>query len=200
MKDGLMRMTRLCMFAGAASVAGAAIADSGPKYTFGELAYTRVDYEDFDVDGDLFGIAGSIAVTDMFHLFATYDDGELEGDGGGDVDASTVEFGGGINYALSDTMDIVGQLAWVSAEFDAGRFGGIDEDGYRVSGGLRAMMTPQFELNGGLTYVDIEDADDTAIEFGGVYSFTDLFAVTAGASIGDEVSSFRLGARLYFDL
>lgn len=200
MKNGLMRITRLCMFAGAASMAGAAIADSGPRYTFGELAYTRADYEDIDADGDLFGIAGSIAIGDMFHLIAAYDDGELEGDGGGDVDASTVELGGGINYAISDTVDIVGQLAWVSAELDSGRFGGIDEDGYRLSGGLRAMMTPQFELNGGLTYLDIEDADDTAVEFGGVYSFTDLFAVTGGASIGDEVTSFRIGARLYFDL
>lgn len=200
MNNGLMRMTRLCLLAGAASMAGAAIADSGPKYTFAELAYTRVDYDDFDIDGDLFGIAGSIAVTDMFHLFAAYDDGELDGDRGSDVDASTLEFGAGINYALSDTMDLVGQLAWVSAELDAGRFGDIDEDGYRVSGGLRAMVTPQFELNGGLTYVDIEDADDTAIEFGGVYSFTDLFAVTGGASIGDEVTSFRIGARLYFGL
>jgi hypothetical protein len=187
---------RAGLFLGASLVSTACLAaDQGPKWTYVEANYTRIDFDDFDADGDLFGVAGSLALTDLFHIFASYDDGEIESDGpsSADADYNELTVGLGINYPVNDTVDLVGQVGWMRAEVE-----NFDEDGAMLFGGVRAMVTPQLELNGGVAYVDIDDFDDTALRIGLVYSFTDMFAVRAGASFGDEVTRFGIGARLYF--
>lgn len=194
-----LKLAGIGALVGAGMISGAAIADNGPNYNYGEIGYTRIDIDDFDADGDLFGVSGSVALTDLFHLFGSYDDGEVDGDFSREIDATQMEVGAGVNYALSDTVDLVGRISWVSVELDAGGFGDVDDDGLGLAGGVRAMITPQFELNGGISYVDIEDSDDTTLAIGGVYSFTDLLAVTAGAGFGDDANSYSIGLRLYFN-
>lgn len=193
-------VARLAALLGATLMAGVCLADNGPSYTYGELGYTRLDIEDFDADGDMLGIGGSMAVADQFHIFASYDDGEVDPDFGPEIDVTLLEVGGGINYAVSDTVDLVGRLSWVSAELDAGGFGDVDDDGLGLFGGMRAMMNLQLELNGGIGYTDIEDNDEASLDIGAVYSFTETFAVTADASFADDVSSYGIGLRMYFDL
>ncbi len=78
-------------------------------------------------------------------------------------------------------------------------FNSQDDDGYAIRAGIRAMLTPQFELNGGGSYVDVSD-DDTALYVGAVYSFTDMFAVTGNVSVGDNATAYGVGLRLYFDV
>ena len=56
------------------------------------------------------------------------------------------------------------------------------------------MLTPQFELNGGGTYVDVTD-DDTALYVGGVYNFTDMFALSGDVSVGDNATAYGVGMR-----
>jgi hypothetical protein len=187
---------RAGLFLGASLVSTACLAaDQGPKWTYLEANYTYVDFDDFDADGDLFGVSGSLAVTDLFHLFASYDTGEISPDGPFNIDLDVDQFvlGGGINYPLSDTVDLVGQVGWVHAEVED-----LDDDGVGLFGGVRAMVTPQLELNGGVGYVDVGDSDDTSLSLGLVYSFTDMFAVSADVSFGDEVTSYGVGLRFYF--
>ncbi len=190
---------RLAALLCAGMMAGVCMADSGPRYTYGEFGYTRLDIEDFDADGDMLGINGSFAVADQFHIFASYDDGEVDPDFGPEIDVTLLEIGGGINYAISDTVDLVGRLSWVSAELDAGGFGDVDDDGLGLFGGMRAMMNLQLELNGGISYTDIEDNDEASLDIGAVYNFTEVFAVTADASFGDDLSTYGIGLRMYFD-
>lgn len=178
---------------GAGVLSAACLADQGPKWTYVEGGYSRIDFDDIDADGDLVGLGGSLAVTDLFHVFASYGHGNVDVDGPGDVDVDQIAAGAGINYPISDTVDLVGQAAWVRAEV-----GPFEENGVGLFGGVRAMLSPQFELNGGLSYVDIDDSDETSLDLGMVYSFTDMFAVSAGASIGDESTSYGIGLRLYF--
>jgi len=189
---------QLGVLAGVSLLAGVCVADDGPKYTFAEIGYAHTEFDDFDADGDLLGIGGSIALTDMVHMFGSFSDGELDGDGGGEIDITTTLVGAGVNYAISPTIDLVGQVGWIMYEFDAGGFD-VDEDGLALRGGLRAMVTPQFELNGGIVYVDVDDVDDTSLNLGAVYSFTDMFAGTADISLGDDATSFGIGLRLYFN-
>ena len=208
-----MRTLSTCFLIALAAVvlsrpAGAA---DGPRYTYVDAGWvhTEVDVDGFsgdDPDGDGFELDGSFAVTDMFHLFAGYSDSELDVDAFGfgvDVDYSTLTVGGGVNYPLNETIDLVGQLAYVDAEVevDAPGFGSASEDesGYGLGAGLRAMITEVFELNGGISYVDLgDDADDTAFSVGAVYSFTPMVAGQAGISFGDDVTAYGLGVRLYF--
>jgi hypothetical protein len=134
-------------------------------------------------------------VTAFFHVFASYDDGQIDPDGvfSLELDANAGVVGAGVNYPLSETVDLVGQAAWVRLEVE-----NFDEDGLGLFGGVRAMVTPRLELNGGVSYVDIDDSDDPSLDVGLVYSFTDRFAVRAGASFSDAATSLGIGVRLYF--
>ena len=191
-RQSLLAIAGVCL---ALSGTAALAADSGPRYTYGELGYSNLDFDDFDADGDAWYVKGSFALTDMFFATAGYADGDLDVDSGGDSDYTNFDLGAGINYPLNDTLDLVGRLSYISVDTDAG-----DEDGYGLYAGVRAMLTPQFELNGGLDYTDLGDPYDsnTAVEVGGVYSFTDMFAATGGISFSDDVTEYSIGLRLYF--
>ena len=193
----MQRNTLLAIAGACLSLSGTAAmaADGGPRYTYGEVGYSHVDFDDFDADGEVWNIKGSFALTDMFFATAGYADGDLDVDSGGDSDYTNFDLGAGINYPLSGTMDLVGKLSYISVDTDAG-----DEDGYGIYAGVRAMLTPQFELNGGLDYTDLGDPYDsnTAVDVGVVYNFTDMFAVTGDFSFSDDYTTYGIGARLYF--
>ena len=176
----------------------AAASEHGPNYTFMEAGYEHVEFDDFDADGEALALQGSLALNDMFNLVGNYQDGSIDSDLGGNVDVSTIELGGGMHLPLSPTVDFVSQLTWVTTKLDAGSFGNVDNDGYGVGAGVRAMVTPQLELGGGINYTDLGDSDDTS--FGGkvVYHFTDMFAMTGLASVGDNTTTYGLGLRANF--
>lgn len=187
-------------------VAGSAGAAEGPRYTYAEVGYVNIDIDDIDgvgADGDGFNLAGSVAVADMVHLFGSYFDGDVDVDDFGfgeiGIDYTTFAIGAGLNYAISDTVDLVGRLAYLNAEAEAFGFS-EDDDGYGLSAGARAMLMPQFELNGAIVYSDLggDDGDDTAVGIGAVYSFTEMFAVTASGTFGGDVQEFGVGVRAYF--
>jgi|APFre7841882724_1041349.scaffolds.fasta_scaffold80283_2 hypothetical protein len=185
-------------FVAAVLVAGSAVASEGPRYTYGELGYAQIDFDGFNEDADVFGADGSLAVSDRVFLIASYSQGTIDASGF-DVDLTTAAVGAGMHFPLNETIDFVADAAYVWAEVDADSFDAQDDDGFALSAGLRAMLTPQFELNGGGTYVDVSD-DDTALYVGAVYNFTDMFAVTGNVSVGDNATAYGVGARLYFDV
>lgn len=186
----------LGLAAGCLLVAGSALAD-GPDYTYGQLGYINVDVDDLNADGDGFSLAGSVAITDLVHLFGSYDDGELDRSGpGSDFDLSRLRLGGGVNFAVSPTTDLVGTLYYVNMDLDdAG-----DEDGFGLTGTVRSMITPALELNGGLRYEDLGGSldDETSLLVGGVYSFTPAVGAYASAEFGDDITEIGVGIRVYF--
>jgi hypothetical protein len=200
-------LLRAGMFLVCALAAGSGMAADGPRYTYGELGYVNLDFDDVQgvgADGDGWYLGGSVALADMIHFFASYTDGDVDVDdfGFGEINAdfSQLVAGLGVNYPLSDTVDLVGRVAYVRAEVEVLGFD-EDDDGYGLGGGVRAMVLPQLELNAGITYSDLggEDGDNTAVGVGAVYNFTDMFAVTTGASFSDDEQDLNLGVRLYFD-
>jgi long-subunit fatty acid transport protein len=183
----------------------------GPRYSYVEGGWQSIELEDDgtfgdDLDGDGFAVGASFAVTDMLHIFASYGDSDLDLNLFGfdvNVGYSTLTAGAGLNFDVSETVDVVGQLAYVDAEVDVSvpGFGSASEDesGYGLAVGVRGMVTEDFELNASINYVDLGgDASDTTFSFGGVYSFTPVFALQAGFSFGDDVNSIGVGARLAF--
>lgn len=180
-------------------MAGPGLAD-GPSYSYLQGGYVNFDVDNADADGDGFGIAGSAALTDMFFAFGSYDDGELDGPGGSDFDLNRFRLGAGVNFELTPTTDLVGSLYYVDYELDGPGPGDGDEDGFGITGGVRSMITPQLELNGGLRYEDLGGSidDETALELGGVFSFTPAWAAYAGVSFSDDVTEFGIGGRYYF--
>jgi opacity protein-like surface antigen len=207
-----MTYRSLRVIAGAAAFAIAVLtpawAADGPRYTFVEAGYIHTEVDDDgtfgdDPDGDGFELGGSIAVTDLVHLFTSYSDSDLDVDAFGiniDVDYQALTAGAGLNYAVSDTVDLVGRLAYVDAEFDVdvpGFFSASeDESGYALGAGVRAMITEVFELSGAISYVDLDDSD-TSFSLGAVYNFTPVVAGAAGISFSDDVTSYGVGLRFY---
>lgn len=189
---------RATIFAIASVLGGVCFADEGPRYTFAEVGYAHVEFDRFnEADGDQFGLGGSLALTDMLHVFGSYAQGQVEGSNFPNIDTTSANAGLGVNFAVSPTIDLVGRAAVVYAKAELNNFD-EDDTGLGLNAGVRAMIAPQLELNGGVSYVDFgDDSDDTALEVGAVYSFTDMFAVTANGSFGDEATAIGVGARLY---
>lgn len=181
----------------ALALAGAAHAQSF-DYNYIEGFYGKVEYDvpGGDFDGDGFGLAGSFAVADNFHVFGSYS--SVDFDLG--VDATDFSVGLGYNTPISDTVDVVARLAYVSAEFDIPNFGSVDDDGYAVGVGLRGMAMPQLELHGDVSYVDLggSGSGDTSFGAGFLYHFTESLAAGLSGDWGDDVSSYVLSGRVSF--
>ncbi|HKU13884.1 MAG TPA: outer membrane beta-barrel protein [Steroidobacteraceae bacterium] len=166
------------------------------NYSYAELGYidTEFDGDNFDVDGDGFGLRGSLAVHPNFFVFAGYQD--LSFDFG--VDTSLLEVGGGGHWPLNDRVDLIGKVGIVKAELDAGPID-ADDDGFMLGARLRGVVAPKLELEGGFDYRDLDAAgDDTTIVVEGRYFFLEQLAGGVSVSIGDDVSSLGLNVRWTF--
>jgi hypothetical protein len=165
------------------------------NYTFIQGSYGQMEVDDVDVDGDGFGIEGSVALTDRFHLFGGYTTADMDFG----VDLNQLEAGVGFNSPIAETVDLIASLAYVSAEVEVPGFGSIDDSGYGLGLGLRAMVTPVLEVNGDIQYVDFGDGgDDTGFGAGFLYSFTERFAAGLSGDWSDDFSSYQLNARMLF--
>jgi len=179
----------------AGAAAQGAANSSGLNYTYAEIGYGQVNIDDPDVDGDGFGIGGSFALTDQFHLFGSYTTTDLDFD----VDATNFDLGFGFNTPLADNIDVVATLSYVYVEFEAAGFGSADDNGLGGGLGLRALLNPQIELFGGVEYVDLSDSgSDTALGLGGRYNFNEQFAVGLAGSWSDDTNSYTLTGRMNF--
>lgn len=175
-------------------LSGTALADF--DYTFVEGSYGQTEFDDFDVDGDSIGISGSFAMTDNLHLIGGYSTSDFDGG----VDQTSFNVGVGYNVGVSDAVDFVAQLAYVTSEIEFGGFS-FDDNGYGVSVGLRAMASEAVEVSGAVTYIDLGDLNDGDTSFGGgfLYHFTDAFALGLSASWGDDSSTYAVNGRFSFD-
>lgn len=177
-------------------LAGTSTAHAELSYTYVEGSYFDIDIDDSDADGDGFGIAGSAAITDLFHLFGNYATADLDGPGGGDLDFDTWELGAGVNLTMAENLDFVGRLSYLNVEVDVPGFGGGDEDGYGLYGGLRGRVLESIELEGGIAYADFDNSgDDTALALAGRYYFNDQVALGLSTEIGDDVTVWGINLR-----
>lgn len=174
-----------------------ALAD-GVSYDYIEGSYERVEFDDDfsgDFDGDGFGIAGSFALTDQWHLFAGYSTAGLDFD----VDLDQLRLGGGFHTGLTNNVDLVAELAYVRLDASTS-FGSVDDDGFGLSVGVRGMSADRLELAAFVDYLELDDSgDDTSLRGEAWYNFTETFALGFTASAGDDVTQYGIGGRVFFD-
>lgn len=164
-------------------------------YNFFQLSYGNVEYDDVNVDGDGFGLSGSYSINEDFHVFAGYQAAGLDFG----IDATSLGAGLGWHTTLSPVVDLVASVSYQYIELDAPGFGGADDNGLGLGVGLRFAASELLELNAGISYADFSDSgDDTGFGVGGLYSFTEAFALGLGAEWSDDVSSYTLSGRFYF--
>ncbi len=189
-------VTKVSLVALSLAVSAPVLADDDMSYNYIEGAYidTELEVGSTDVDGDGFGLVGSVELGENFFLTAGYGSQEFDDN----VDLDQWSFGIGAHTPIADNVDLVGRVSYIDAEVDS-RFGSADDDGYGIGIGLCGRITEQIELEGGINYADLDDSgDDTSFAFGGRYYFTEQFAVGAGVDIGDDVSSVFAAARFEF--
>lgn len=174
-------------------------------YTYAEVGFVSAEFDELGVgiDGDGFGISGSFAITDRYHVFAEYSSLGFDALAllGTDFDINQLAIGGGMHHSLSPTIDFVGTLAFVDAEFDVTIPGlgsvGISESGFGIGAGLRGAMGSSFEWEAGIDYVDA-GGSGTSLGVNGRYYFTDTFAIGGGIDLDDDVTVFGIGVRVEF--
>ncbi len=185
----------LLMVFSAGAAAQGADGSQGLNYTYAEIGYGQVNFDSPDIDGDGFGIGGSYALTEQFHLLANYSTADLDFD----IDYTDFSVGFGFNSPISDTIDVVATLSYVYVELDASGFGSADDNGLGGGLGLRALVNPQIELFGGVEYIDLSDSgSDTSLGAGARYNFNEQFAVGFAGNWSDDANSYTLSGRMYF--
>ena len=186
-------MKRTTMFLSFLAMPVSALAD-GFDYTFVEAGFvsTEVDVGPFDVDGDGIGIHGSFALSENVHLRGGYSDQDYDFD----IDGSVLNFGAGFNTALNADFDFVAHVSYYDVEVDT-VIGDASDDGLGIGAGIRARPGANFELDAGLTYVDLDDSD-TVLNVGLRYYFSNTFALAGGLSDDDSGLSFSVGVRAEF--
>lgn len=179
----------------ALGIASPAMAEDGFDYSYVELGYVKSELDDFDVDGDGFGLRGSYEFTQNIHAFAAYSDQEFDFD----VNATTLELGAGYAWPLNSNMDLIGTVSYVQAEIDVPGLGSVDDDGLGIGAGVRARVIEVLELTGGLRYVSFDEAGgDTSLTAGARYFFTKMFSAGVDLAFDDDGTTWMLGGRFSF--
>ena len=164
-------------------------------YNYFSLSYGNIEFDDVNVDGDGFGLAGSYAINEDFHVFAAYQAAGLDFG----IDATTLGAGIGYHTSLTPVVDLVASVSYQYIDFDAPGLGDADDNGIGLGVGLRFAASEEIELNAGISYVDFSDSgNDTGFGVGGLYSFTDAFALGLSADWSDDATSYAIEGRFYF--
>jgi hypothetical protein len=153
-------------------------------------SYVEIGYDEFDVgpfDGDGLTLTGSFEITDDWHLVAAY--GAADFDGGGDLDTWTV--GAGYRHPLKSNVDLYGRALYISDD------GPGDDDGLGLQVRLRAMVSDDVEVEGGIQHIDVRDSD-TSLQAGVRYHFNDNFSAGLGLTFAGDTDSLGINARFSF--
>lgn len=192
--------TRLGQIVASAVAATALVAGSASAaeldYTYGELRYidTELDAGQFDVDGDGFRIGGSLELAQSVHIFGNFETLDF----GSGIDVSAFQIGGGYAMPLDNGADLVARLSYIDGEIDTPG-GDADDSGFGFSAGMRNMFTPQIEGRAFINYVDLDESgDETSFEVAGDYFLNDEIALGASLELGEDVTTWTLGARWFF--
>jgi hypothetical protein len=165
-------------------------------YTYAELGYAETEVQvagGLDLDGDGLTLNGSVELSDEWHAFAALGNADLDFG----IDLDTWQIGAGYRYPLRDDTDVYGRLMYVKMEFDVPGPGDPDEDGLGLQARLRHWINDDFEVEGGIQYLNVSDSDIT-LQAEGRYYFQDNFSVGAGLSFGGDNDGFGISARLSF--
>ena len=163
------------------------------NYSYVELGYDETDFDlgPVDVDGDGLTLAGSFEINDDWHVYASY--GSHDFDLGIDVDTWTL--GAGYVFPLKQDIDIYGRVLYIDRSVDG--INGRDDDGLGLQARIRARVTDEFELEGGLLYVNVADTD-TSLQASARYHFSEAFSAAIGITFAGDTDGIGVSARYSF--
>jgi hypothetical protein len=177
-------------------VAAGAQALSYSNVDFAYLPSAEIDNGAGDIDGDGFLLRGMLPVYDNFFVLAEFESLNYDFD----IDTTRFAVGVGGHWPLATNIDIVGRLGVTNYQLDF-RGGDDDDTGLFFGGRIRAMITPQFELEGGVDFhqVEVGGVDDQTVIVGEArYHFNSQWSAGLLVNIGSDVSNYGLHGRFSF--
>lgn len=164
------------------------------NYSYVELGYAEAEFQvgNGDIDGDGLTLSGSFEINDDWHAYASYGNADL--DFGIDID--TWALGAGYAFPLRENVDLYGRVLYLSLDVDPGALA-ADDDGLGLQFRIRALVTDELELEGGIQYVEIEDSD-TSLQVGARYYFTETFSAGIGLTVAGDADGIGINARYSF--
>lgn len=189
-------------------ISTAASADA-PHYDFADLLYQTVnDPSESGFSSDhVIGVDGSYAFTDRVIGMASYghENADFSVSGvNGTVSGDSYAVGVDYRFPLSDSVDLLPNLSYLSAKASATATGfsnSVTNTGYDVGVQLRAMVTSRVELGGSIDHSS-PGAATNSVGVSALYNFTPAFAVGIGyasaTSNGQNSTGWTVGLRYYF--
>jgi hypothetical protein len=149
-----------------------------PRYTYVEGGLLRVNPDGGSARNGAF-LGGSFALAG-FHFFGElFDVGSWEG----------IELGGGWHGLLGEAADLVARASYANADV---------EDGFRLSGGARWMVSPIVELNGFYHWSSFDELSSSSLELGGLWEFVPRLSLGVGYTLGNRNDVLRAYVRFSF--
>jgi len=179
-------------------VSAQAADSNGISYNYVEGGYTHADWSDGNFDG--FSLDGSIGFAEHWYGSASYrkvDENDF------DVTLDETQVNLGWHTAIQQNMDFFAELGYVNMGVDIEDFGDESENGYRAGLGVRALVAPNFELNGKVTYTDISDLDsEFGVGVGAVWHFNQTWGLTGSYEhtrlLDEDMNIWGVGVRASF--
>jgi hypothetical protein len=167
------------------------------NYSYVEIGYDELDFDlgTFAVDGDGLTFSGSFEINDDWHVYASYGSYDLEPFFGFDPDVDTWTLGTGYVFPLQEDIDIYGRVLYIDQSVEGSVTG--DDDGLGLQARIRARVTDELELEGGIQYVDVADSD-TSLQASARYHFTESFSAGIVIALAGDTDGIGVNARYSF--
>ena len=164
------------------------------NYSYVELGYDETDFDvgPFDIDGDGLTLAGSFEINDDWHVYASYNTSDLDFG----FDADTWTLGAGYVFPLKEDIDVYGRVLYIDTSVD-GPVNTRDDDGLGLQARIRARVTDELELEGGLLYRDVSDTD-TSLQASARYHFSEALSAAIGITFAGDTDGIGVSARYSF--
>lgn len=152
-----------------------------PHYTYGDLRIVSIDPDGRGGSSDGIRIGGSLLFQpNLFGVATLTAVDELD----------QLDFGVGLRHPISSRTELVGILGLIWADTDAD-----DDTGISLTGGVRSLVGPQFEVGGYVGYAEIFDEGDITLTGEGLLHVTRELALVASLGFSDDYDIITLGAR-----
>lgn len=163
------------------------------NYNYFDLAYESISYDDSVIDdSNGFNSQLSYTIIDNVALEGGYD--YLNA---GSLDGQLVSYGGAYWYTLKQGLDLVARVGGLHARIETDEAENTD-NGVYVGGEVRYLLTELYELDGSITYANIDEANWT-VGTSLLRSMGDNFALRGGVAINDDSDlALQVGIRFTF--
>lgn len=162
------------------------------SYTYGDA---RLVIQDPDFGDDFTGVRVAGSAQFQPSLFVT---GALTTLGSDNVDVDTLDLGLGFRSAIARDTDFVATVGLIWADVDTPGNGGDDDTGLSLSGGVRSLVGPQFELGGYASYAEVFGDGDITLTGEGLLHLNPQWSLAGSLGFSDDFTILTLGGRYNF--